>query len=87
MCDCTWQKIETAPKGKKLIAGYLNSLGNWRSIMACYYLPGTLPATDDWIADGEYAPEGWYEESESHETILKTDETPTHWMPLPPQPQ
>jgi hypothetical protein len=52
--------------------------------MACYYLPGTLPATDDWIADGEYAPEGWYEESESHETILKTDETPTHWMPLPP---
>lgn len=25
-----WQPIETAPKGKKLIAGYRNDYGKWR---------------------------------------------------------
>lgn len=81
-----WLPIETAPKGQKIIAGYYNVLGKWRSVMACYYLPGTLPATDDWIADGEYAPEGWYEESETQETILQMDAQPTHWQPLPKAP-
>ena len=85
-----WQPISSAPKGKKLIVGYLNRGGNWRSIMACYYLPQTLEAADDchYAVDEEgYAPEGWYEESETHESILPTDEPPTHWMhrPTPPQ--
>lgn len=83
-----WQPIATAPKGRKVIAGYYNVLGKWRSVMACYYLPGTLPATDDWIADGEYAPEGWYEESEAYcENLLQMDCQPTHWQPLPHPPR
>ena len=32
-----WQPIETAPKdGQKLIVGYRNSLGKWRTVMASY---------------------------------------------------
>lgn len=82
-----WQPIETARRGKKLIVGYFNKLGNWRTVMACYYEPRTLNCDDDNIADEDgYAPEGWYEESETQETILPTDEPPTHWMQLPSAP-
>lgn len=82
----TWRPISSAPKGTKVIAGYHNSLGHWRTITARYYLPGTLDCeTEEADADG-YAPEGWYEESESHETLLLSDEPPTHWMPLPGPP-
>jgi len=79
-----WRPIETAPKGRQVLAGYRNELGNWRTIKACYYLPGTLDADescDDVDEDG-YAPEGWYEESETHDYILPCQQ-PTHWMPLP----
>ena len=79
-----WQDIATAPKGRKLIVGYANKLGNWRSVMACYYGEGQLPNADDY--DDEFAPPGWYEESESQEHILPTDEEPTHWMALPTPP-
>ena len=84
-----WQPIKTAPKGKKLTVGYLNRGGNWRSVMACYYLPKTLEAADDChygVDEEGYAPEGWYEESETHESILPTDEPPTYWMPSPTPP-
>jgi hypothetical protein len=82
-----WQPIETAPKMRKVMVGYLNSLGVWRSVMARYYLPGTLELADDAddTADG-YAPEGWYEECETSECISFTDEPPTHWMPLAASP-
>jgi len=83
-----WQPIETAPKGRKIIAGYHNALGKWRSIMATYYPPGTLEAgesCDDSDEQG-YAPEGWYEESETHDEIMPC-QTPTHWMPLSEPPK
>ena len=85
-----WQSIETAPKNTKILVGYPNALGNWRTVTACYYLPRTLEIdclASSW--DGEddgWAPEGWYEESDSQELIMPTSETPTHWMPLPAPP-
>ena len=85
-----WQSIETAPKGRKLIVGYHNTHGNWRTIMATYYLPQTLLMEDDCddlcYADG-YAPEGWYEECESQDTIRRPDAPPTYWMNLPMAPK
>lgn len=83
-----WLPIETAPRGKKLIAGYWNQLGNWRTVIARYYLPMTLPSTDDWASEPEcnFMPEGWYEESETHEEIYKVECPPVLWMSLPPSP-
>lgn len=81
-----WLPIETAPKMRKVLLGYPNKLGNWRTVIGRYYLPGTLECADDDESGDEdgYAQEGWYEESESQETIRVTDEPPTHWQPLPP---
>lgn len=82
-----WQPIETAPRGQKLIAGYWNACGKWRTVMACYYLPNTLPSTDDWAADDEWAPEGWYEEGEAYcEDMRPLEHPPVLWMPLPEPP-
>ena len=78
-----WQPIETAPKGVKVIAGYRNQLGKWRSVMARYYGPCTLELADDQVGDDDgFAPADWYEETETHETTYLTDEVPTHWMRL-----
>lgn len=83
-----WRPIETAPKNQKVLVFYRNSLGNGRTVTACYHtqLPWSDNA-DPSPSDGEYAPEGWYEASETHEEIHFTDHPPTHWMPLPAAPQ
>lgn len=83
-----WLPIETAPHGRKLIVGYPNKLGNWRTVMACYYPSGVLLLEDEFsdCDDEGYAPEGWYEDCESQDTTARTDEAPTHWMPLPKPP-
>ena len=83
-----WQPIETAPKNRKLLVAYPNVLGNWRIVTACYHTQ--LPWSEECdppVDAGDYAPAGWYEESDSHETILPTTEKPTHWMPLPKAPE
>lgn len=79
----TWLPIESAPKGRKLIVGYFNPLGNWRSVMGCYYLDGTLESETD---ECGFAPEGWYEETEAYEYLMPMDQDPTHWQSLPDPP-
>ena len=83
-----WFPIETAPHGKSIFVGYTNSQEKWRSVIACFYEAGCLMADescDNCDEDG-YAHPGWYEECESQESILPTNQIPTHWMPLPTQP-
>lgn len=81
-----WRDIEGAPKMRKLITGHFNEHGKWRSYMATYYKPGTLDAADSCDNPDEdgYAPEGWYEESETQDEIMPV--RPSHWMPLPAAP-
>lgn len=85
-----WQPIETAPKNKTVLVGYWNQLGKWRTVKATYYPPQTLPLHEDYdwddlTSDG-YAAEGWYEETETHETIMPLECDPVRWMPLPAEP-
>jgi hypothetical protein len=85
--DTAWLPIERAPKGRKLIVGYWNPLGNWRSVMGCYYLDGTLESETD---ESGFAPEGWYEETEAYEYLMPMGQEPTHYQPLsapPPKPK
>jgi hypothetical protein len=77
-----WQPIETAPWNKKVLLFYRNAAGKGRTITGCYYTVGMLETLD-----GDSAEEGWYEESETHEEILRTDCQPTHWMALPDPPE
>lgn len=78
-----WLPIESAPKGQKVFAGYFNALGKWRTVMARYYESDTLEWHDQSPNYGEgFAPEGWYEESETHEDILPLDPEPTHFRYL-----
>lgn len=79
-----WQPIENAPKGRKLIVGYWNPLGNWRSVMGRYYLDGTLESETD---ESGFAPEGWYEETEAYEYLMPLDQEPTHFQFLPAPPE
>lgn len=79
-----WQPIETAPKMRKLIVGYANALGKWRTILAQYWLDGELESETD---DSGFAPEGWYEATEAYEYLMPVDLEPTHWMPLPDPPE
>lgn len=82
-----WRPIEAAPKGRKLIAGYPNRLGKWRTVMACYYDDETLPMHDSYMGDKEFADAGWYEVCENDDEAIHLTETePTHWMELPKAP-
>jgi hypothetical protein len=80
-----WQPIETAPKGRIIFVGYWNELNKWRTLRACYYLPGTLEAYEDY--DESFMNEGWYEESDESDVIYMLHADPTHWMPLPEPPE
>lgn len=80
-----WLPIDSAPKGKKIVVAYRNSHGMWRRVMARYYPADTL-CNADMDSDEEFAPEGWYEESETHNEQLQSVEHPQIWCDLPPLP-
>ena len=83
--SANWLPIEGAPKGKKLILGYRNQLGKWRTIMGTYYLPKTLESDlEEDVPEDEdgYAQAGWYEEYESQQGACPVEFPPTHYMPL-----
>ena len=83
-----WKPIESAPQGVKVLAGYWNRAGKWRTVTARYYLPQTLELYDDREdpeGDG-YAPEGWYEECETQDDIKPIEEPPILWQYLPAAP-
>ena len=84
-----WQPIESAPHGRKVIAGYTNRAGNWRTIVATFHEAGTLQCDPDYMDNADddgYAPAGWYETCEAMEVTHPTEEPPTHWRPLPAPP-
>jgi len=87
-----WRPISTAPKTRTVLVGYYNELGNWRTVKARYYPPGSLELDENAIDyddpdDDGYAPEGWYEETETHDHVLRLEIEPTQWMPLPKPPK
>lgn len=90
-----WRPIESAPKMRKVIVFYRNSLGKGRRVMACYYTEKALEMHDDYSDVGEwdeesgtsYAPAGWYEEHDSDNPMMPLQAEPTHWMPLPAEPK
>ncbi len=79
-----WMPIETAPKDKKLIVGYWNELGKWRTVMAHYWLANTLESDH---TESGYADEGWYEATEAYDELAPCDCEPTLWQPLPTPPE
>ena len=81
----------------KVIATYVNRLGNRRTIMA-KWVPGKTeeahPLDDEFgeydeATDTTYAPEGWYEVIDNCDDctfVAVSEGVITHWMPLPEAP-
>lgn len=85
MAADAWQPIETAPKRTRVIVGYRNSQGKWRTAMATYF---TADDIAEWEND-DCAP-GWYERSYAHEAeneyVYALEAEPLCWQPRPPEP-
>lgn len=78
-----WMPIETAPKdGTAVLVGYYDHTGQWQSVRAVWVEEGALECMDS----GELSIAGWREEPRISDTLYLTDETPTHWMPMPEPP-
>ena len=90
---------EAAPPAPcmKVIATYVNSLGNRRTIMA-KWIPGKTEEAHslddefgeyDEATDTTYVPEGWYEVIDNFDDctfVAVSEGVITHWMPLPEAP-
>lgn len=97
MSNNNWQPIETAPKtGRKILLYYKNEINNGRVILARYVNKFTEEVYDedgdyDEANDTYYWPEGWYEQVDNQDdfsdVLLYSTHSPTHWMPLPAEPE
>ena len=93
----TWQPIDTAPKGRKVLVYYKNACGKGRTVLARYVAKHTEEDTSESDMDMDYSeekdcyywPEGWYEEIDNWDdySSVKISQALTHWMPLPEAPQ
>jgi hypothetical protein len=86
--------------GRKVIAYYLNDLGKGRTVFA-KHIEKFKDCADDYDIDADvdedwfdmdesgtsWVPEGWYEETETHEQCLKLSNEVTHWRPMPKAPE
>jgi hypothetical protein len=84
-----WRPIEEAPRNTKVLVKYLNIMKNKRLVLATYYTKGALEADEscEYPDEDGCAPEGWYEESETRETLLPLEYEPTMFRLLPTPPQ
>ena len=96
--ETAWIPVAVLPAPcLKVIATYVNRLGNRRTIMA-KWVPGRTEEAHslddefgeyDEATDTTYAPEGWYEVIDNFDdcTFVAVSEVViTHWMPLPEAP-
>lgn len=83
-----WRDINTAPKHKKILAGYYEC-GTWITVIAKHY--SDLEWSDDWgdpvDSEQEFAPAGWYEVNAATGIVYPIRPQPTHWQPLPSPPK
>ena len=96
--EAAWMPEAVPPQPcMKVIAPYVNSLGNRRTIMA-KWVPGKTEEAHslddefgeyDEATDTTYAPEGWYEVIDNFDDctfVAVSEGVITHWMPLPEAP-
>jgi len=86
------------PSGKKVIAAYRNSAGNWRQIMAFWVAPKTEEANEEWEegtaeydeeADCYWVKSGWYEQIDNWDEYTSCavgEGEVSHWQPRPEPP-
>lgn len=96
--ETAWIPVAVLPAPcLKVIATYVNRLGNRRTIMA-KWVPGKTEEAHslddefgeyDEATDTTYAPEGWYEVIDNCDDctfVAVSEGAITHWMPLPEAP-
>lgn len=69
-----WRPIETAPKDERFVDLWVEVSGVYIRITDCWW----CPERSTWLV----GPGNW----DGPEDIVSQGGTPTHWMPLPPQP-
>lgn len=92
----TWQPIETAPRGKKvLVYGVVPGYSHSMTTVARFWGEHTLEVAEDYEGEDwvdrdengiEYMPADWYEENHGEGGPM-VNLKPTHWMPLPEAPK
>ena len=96
--EAAWIPVAVLPAPcLKVIATYVNRLGNRRTIMA-KWIPGKTEEAHslddefgeyDEATDTTYTPEGWYEcinNLDDYTFVAVSEGVITHWMPLPEAP-
>jgi hypothetical protein len=78
-----------------VLAYFRNYYGMGRVVRATYARPWTLEVEQgaEWegcdyddVEDQYYCPEGWYEENDGSEALMRVGGEVTHWQPLPAPP-